>query len=63
MYSPSPGKIFFALPLVLDAQQIHDIGGRQDVVDVVRNLDAQFFKLARHQRARADQGHARAELE
>ena len=58
-----PGKIFFALTFVLDAQQIHDISGRQDVVDLVGNLDTQLFKLARHERAWADQRDARAELE
>ena len=44
-------------------KQIDDIGSRQDFVDVVRNGDAEFFELARHQRARPDQRHARAEFQ
>ena len=55
-------EIFFALPLVLDPQQIHDIGLGEDVVDVVRNGDAHLFKLAWHERAWADERDARAEL-
>ena len=56
-------EIFFALPLVLDAKEIHHVGVGQDVVDLVRDGDAEFFELARHERARADQRHARAEFE
>ncbi len=63
MYSPRPGKVFLPLPLVLDAKEVNDVGRLQDFIDVVRNGDAQFFKLAGHQRARPDQGHARTELE
>ena len=48
---------------MLNPEQIYDIGGGEDVIDVVRNGDTQLFKLARHQRARPDQRHAGAEFQ
>ena len=63
MYSPIPGKIFFPLPLVLNAKKIHDIRGRQNVFDTMGNRNAQVFKLARDKRARSNQRDARAELQ
>ena len=48
---------------MLNAEQIHHVGCRQDFVDVVGNGDTQLFKLARHQRAWADQRDAGAEFE
>ena len=39
------------------------VGIGKHLVDLVRNFDAEFFKLARHERARSDQRDARAELE
>ena len=63
MYSPRPGKIFLALTLMLNAEQIHHIGRRQHLVEFVRDGDPQLLKLARHQRARPDQRDARAEFQ
>ena len=62
VYSPRPGKIFLALPLVLDAQEIDDVGVRQARRRFVRNGHAQLLEGARHQRARADQRDARAQF-
>src|ERR1041385_5583394 len=57
------GKVFFALTFVLDAQKIYNVGIREDIVDLVRNADAEFLELARHQRAGANQCDARAKFE
>src|SRR5947199_9927874 len=48
---------------MLNPQKVYYIDAGQHVIDLVRNFDAKFFKLARHERARADQSDARAELE
>src|SRR5206468_7885422 len=56
------GEIFSALAFVLDAQEVHHIGFWQHVLDLVRNLDAKFLKLARHKRAWPDQRHVRTKL-
>jgi len=50
------------LTFVLNAQEHDDIGVGQDRIEVVRDLHAKFRKDFRHQRGRADQRHARAEL-
>lgn len=57
------GKVFLPLPLVLDAQKVDDVGIGQHGVDVVRDGAAHAFKLARDERAGADERDARAELE
>src|SRR5207245_1566549 len=57
------GKIFFALTLVLDAQQIHDVGLGQDIVDLVRDSDAELFKFARHEGDWPDQRDPRAQFD
>ena len=57
------GEVFLPLPLVLDAQQVDDVGVREHVVEVVRDRAAELLELARHERARADERDARAELE
>ena len=63
MYSPESGKIFLSLPFVLDAEQIHHIGGRQHLVEFVRHRHAELLKLARHQCARPDQRDPRAQFQ
>ena len=47
MYSRTPGNIL-TLTLVLDAQQVYDIDGGQNFIDIMRNGDAEFFKIARN---------------
>src|SRR5437870_9499370 len=47
---------------MLNAQQIHYVGIGKDVIDGVRNFDAQFLELTRHQCARTDEGNARAKF-
>ena len=42
--------------------KIDHVRRRQNLIDVVGNGDAEFFEIARHQRARADQRDARAEF-
>ena len=51
-----------ALPLELDAQQVQHVAARQDVVEVVRDLDAESFDARRHQRRRPADDHVGAEL-
>ena len=48
---------------MLNAQQIYDVRIREDIVDLVRNADAEFFELAWRQRAGTDQRDARAKFE
>src|SRR5438874_8681012 len=55
------GEIFSALTFMLDPQKIYEIGLGQHVLNLVRDFDAQFFKLARNQRAWSDQRDARTE--
>src|SRR5438874_4397349 len=56
------GKIFSALTFVLDPQKLYDIGLGQHLLNLVRNFDAQFFKLTRNERAWSDQRDVCAEL-
>ena len=63
VYSPMPGKVFLALPLVLNAQKIHDIDVGSTSSMSMRHATPSFSKIARHQRARPDQRDARAEFE
>ena len=51
------------LAFMLNPQKVHDIGFREHVIDLVRNSDAQFFKLARNESARPYERDARAKLE
>ena len=47
------GEILLALPLVLDAQEVHHIGVGQDGIEVVRDGHAELLEVARDERARA----------
>src|SRR2546423_293560 len=58
-----PWEIFLSLTFVLNPKQIDHVRRLEDFVQVVRNGHAEFFKFVRYQRARADEGHARAEFQ
>src|SRR5207245_11795351 len=58
-----PGKIFFALTLLLNPQQIHHVGLGKDIVDLMRDGDAEIFKFARHEGDWPDQRDARAQFD
>ncbi len=49
------GEIFFALTLVLNAQQVYHVGVGKNMVDLVRNGHTEFFEFARDKGARSDQ--------
>ena len=56
------GKIFSALPFMLNPQKVNHVRLRQHILDLIGNFHAEFFELARNEGARADQRHVRAEL-
>src|SRR5204862_2409793 len=57
-------EIFLPLPLVLNPKEIDDVSGfEKGGIEVVAHGHAELFKLARHQRARADESDAGTEFQ
>ena len=57
------GEIFFPLPFVLNPEQVNYVGRLENFIEVVRHGRAEFFEFARHQCARADKRHPRAQFD
>jgi hypothetical protein len=56
-------KVFLALTFMLDPKQVHHVGSRQNLVNIMRNSYAKLLKFARDQCAWPNECDASAEFE